>query len=252
MKKEIVDYYSFTDKGKVRDINQDSVLCAYNSDGDFLAIVSDGIGGHKAGDIASLEIVTYLSEAFSRVRFFEDSYDVEDFIKKSIFKANARIYKMSKTNPEYKGMGATITGLLFSKFGIYWFNAGDSRIYSFDKGFLKQISIDHTLVNELLKSNLITKEEALIHPKRHRITKAIGIWPQVDIDYGLIDNAPDYFLVCSDGLYGFASEKEIVDIFNNKHLDSMMKAKKMMKTALDNGGGDNISLILISLNEVDE
>lgn len=245
-------YYSFTDKGKIRDTNQDSLVCAHNKKTDFLAVVSDGIGGHKAGDIASLKIINYLAKEFSANEGFEDDYAVFNFIKSSMAKINQIIYLLAQNNQDYQGMGATVTGLIFTKMGIYWLNVGDSRTYAFKKHQLKQLTTDHTLVNELLKSKLITADEALVHPKRHHITKAIGIWEQVDIDYGKLEEVAEYYLVCSDGLYGYIDDLKIASIIDSNKIDTLEKAKTLMNTALDNGGGDNISIILIKTDEVED
>lgn len=240
-----MEYYSLTDKGKVRSSNQDSISCSYNQDGDFLAVLADGIGGHKSGDVAAFEITSYLAKVFSEVEKFKDREDVLDFINFYVHKINKDVYNMSLTQENLRGMGSTVVALIITKFGHFWVNVGDSRIYAFKNEKLTQLSNDHTLINELLSSNLITEQEAKFHPKRHHITKAIGVWENVDIDYQEIEECAQYYLLCSDGLHGFVEDQEIEKVLKNKKMDTMTKAKKLLKLSLDVGGYDNISIILV-------
>lgn len=245
-----MEYYSLTDKGKVRKNNQDSVIVAHNLNGDLMALVCDGIGGNKAGDIASFQTVTYLSKIFSENEGFQYEIDLINFIRQNIYAVNKMIFKLSKENNQYKGMGTTIAGVFITSVGNYWINVGDSRVYGFFDKELKQFSDDHTLVNELIKSKLISPLEALNHPKKHHITKALGIWMEIDIDYQKIQDKIDYLLVCSDGLHGFVNEKLIAEVLIKKQENIIFKVKKLLNLALEAGGLDNISIILIKLNEV--
>lgn len=240
-----MEYYSLTDKGKVRSSNQDSISCSYNQDGDFLAVLADGIGGHKSGDIAAFEITSYLAKVFSEIERFKDKGEVLEFINYYVHKVNKDIYQMSLSQENLRGMGSTLVALLITRFGNFWINVGDSRIYALKDKKLIQLSSDHTLINELLNSKLITKQEARLHPKRHHITKAIGVWENVDIDYQEINSSYQYYLLCSDGLHGFVDDQEIEKILNDDRFDTMNKAKRLLKISLDVGGYDNISIILI-------
>lgn len=246
-----MEYYSITDKGKVRENNQDSVTVAHSLNGDFMAIVCDGIGGNKAGDVASFEVVSYLSKVFSEAEEFLNEFDLINFIRKHIYAVNKRIYNLSKDNPQYKGMGTTITGVFITSVGKFWINVGDSRTYAlFKNKEFKQLSEDHTLVNELVKSRLITEKQAETHPKRHHITKALGIWSEIDIDYEKITDSVDYFLVCSDGLHGLLDNRCLKDVIDDQKNNTIYKVKRLLDLALKAGGFDNISIILIKLNEV--
>lgn len=247
-----MEYYSITNKGLVRENNQDSVITSHNLSGDFMALVCDGIGGHKAGDVASFETVTLLAKVFSETESFENEVELISFIRKQVSIANKHVYDMAKMNVDYQGMGTTITGVFITSIGRYWINVGDSRVYVYDSDFkLKQLSDDHTYVNELIKSNLITKEQAKTHKDRNKVIKAIGIWDNVDIDYGKIDEKLKYILVSSDGLHGYVDDELIVSVLKNNQSSIITKANDLLKSALDSGGYDNISIILIRFDEVE-
>lgn len=239
-----MDFFSLTNVGLVRKSNQDSYMTVYNAYNDFFALVCDGIGGNKAGEVASGETIKYISELFINSGPFKDEYDVKQFLKRSIKACNAHVYALSKSIEEYKGMGTTITGIFVCKFGIYSVNIGDSRVYGFKDSKIFQLTEDHTLVNELIKNGEITYEESLTHPKRHYLMRAVGIWDDVTVDIAKVPEM-NYYLVCSDGLHSYVSDEEILKILNRNDLNILQKTKELMNLALFKGGYDNITIVLV-------
>ena len=239
-----MDFFSLTDVGLVRDKNQDSYMTVYNESNDFLALVCDGIGGNKAGEVASGETIKFFSEAFSHSGPLKSEKDVITFLRNTYKEANSHVYKISKSIERYQGMGTTLTGIFIGDAGIYSINIGDSRVYGFDKHKLYQLTDDHTLVNELLRSGRITYEESLNHPKRHCLMKALGIWDDVRADIKIVDPM-DYYIVSSDGLHAYVSSEEIEGIMDNDELNILQKTKHLMQLALLKGGYDNITIVVI-------
>ena len=168
--------YGLSDKGLTRNDNQDSYVIATSECGDILAVVCDGIGGAKAGDIASNMTVDYFFKEFSEHTGFVDNNDVAKWVTYHLNKCNEKIYALASRNPDYKGMGTTFAAVLLTRIGKFIINVGDSRVYglNYDNVF-KQISVDHSLVNDMLKNNEITLEQAKNHPQRNVLTNALGV-----------------------------------------------------------------------------
>ena len=245
-----MEYFSLTDIGLVRDKNQDSYITIYNENRDFLVIVCDGIGGNKAGEVASAEICRYFAKLFPMNRGFKDAEEVQTYLKYHVRIASNYVYDMSLKNKDYEGMGTTITGILFSSVGIFAINAGDSRVYGVSDD-LYQITKDHTLVNELLERKLITPEEAINHPKKHYVTKFLGVFEGASCDVIPVKEKYDYYLVCSDGLHGYVSDNYMYKIITDNSFSLGHKSAELMKAALKAGGYDNITFVLVHLDKGD-
>lgn len=236
-------YYE-TNKGLLRKHNEDSFIVEETSPYGLYA-VADGMGGHRAGEIASLIAINTIKECFGE-NLINENFMPPLFINSSIEKANAKIKKESSNNKDYEGMGTTISIAVIDNFTktAYIGNVGDSRVYLIRHDKIKQITTDHTYVNELVKSGKITLDEAKNHPKRNVITRAVGIDEKVNIDIfevELIDN--DVLLLCSDGLTVHLSDKEILDTIKN--YGSSESVQWLIKLSNDNGGTDNITLIVV-------
>ena len=237
--------YGFTDRGLVRRNNQDSYIIAYNEIGDLLAVVCDGIGGGKSGDVASNFIVRYFSEHFSSNKGFNDKDDLLLWIQTNLKMANNQLFAYSTTKKEYAGMGTTFVGLFVTKVGNFVVNIGDSRAYAlFSNNVFNQLSEDHTLVQEMINQKEITKEMAKIHEQRHYITNALGVFDAIKIDIFNIVEDVDFFLLCSDGLHGYVDQELINDIACNKKLSSKQKHRILIDSSLAVGGYDNITVVL--------
>lgn len=238
-----MEYSCITDIGLYREKNEDSYLAIENTYGDFLAIVADGIGGGKAGEVASGELVKYFKPVFEKSGPFACVEDVISFINYHIDKANRYIYDLSLSYRKYSGMGTTLTGMFISKSVALSINVGDSRVYGFDNQNIIQLTKDHSLVNQMLDLGEISIDEAKNHPKKHYLVKAIGVFDKVKSDIKVVDNM-DYYLICSDGLYGLLTTEEINNIvYSELSIDD--KVIELKNLALLNGGFDNITIILI-------
>ncbi len=241
-------YYGMTDKGKIRKTNQDSYVIAYNQAGDIFAIVCDGIGGNLGGDVASRMAVNYFSVAFSETNGFASAKEAKAFIQDAIKNANEQIYSLGQERPDLRGMGTTFCGAMITSVGRFIVNVGDSRAYSFQKnGDFRQMTMDHTLVNDMIMHGQLTREEAKTYPKKNVLTNALGVWATVrsDIDTHLEDM--DGILLCSDGLHSYVPEATIRSIVLSQEFDPALRSRKLVKASLDAGGFDNVTVILIDL-----
>lgn len=242
-------YYGSTDIGKLRKINQDSYVIATNVVGDVFAIVCDGIGGGKAGDVASSMAVSHFSVAFAKNTGFIDAQDVKAWLRKEIAQANSEILSRGNSFQELKGMGTTLCGVMITSCGKFVVNIGDSRVYSFNyetKEF-KQLTMDHNLANDMLLHGEITKEEAKEYPKKNVLTNALGVWESVRSDIDTHQEELDGFLICSDGLHGYVKQEDIEEVIFDDHYEPSRKVRKLIKKALDAGGYDNITVILMDV-----
>ena len=241
-------YYGITDKGKLRKTNQDNYVIATNESGDVFAIICDGIGGNRGGDIASQLAVSYFSEAFSRTSSFNDEYEIRRWIRTHVELANKKIYDTSQARPILKGMGTTLCGVLITEKSCFVVNVGDSRAYAYYKdGSFKQITVDHTLLNDMLMRGDITKEEAKDFPQKNVITNALGVWENVRCDITIQPDNIEGFLLCSDGLHGYVSERRISTIVKDTESAPSRRVRKLIKCGLDAGGFDNVTAIIIDL-----
>ena len=226
---------SRTHIGLVRASNQDALLlCPGKYD---LYGVADGMGGHKAGDIASLMAVTLLR------RFINDAKPSKERLLRAIEEANLMIYEEQLYRPDLSGMGTTLTVLWEDKKHMLLGHVGDSRAYRLRSGLFTQISQDHSMVAELVRDGLLTPEEARKHPYRNIITRALGAAETVEVDVAELDKKPgDIYLICSDGLYEYVLDEQMQDILSAHDLEDA--ADLMLNLALTGGGGDNVSVVL--------
>lgn len=232
---------ALSDRGKVRPINEDS-FCLPNGQM-YLALVADGMGGHQAGEVASDMATSILSELAAK----RGGKDIS--VKTAVSwvrKANAAIYASAQANPAQRGMGTTLTFLYFMHQRVMLGHVGDSRCYRLRDGQLAQLSTDHSLVQELVRSGTITQEEARNHPYKNIITRALGADEQVQVDaHDLQLSRSDVFLLCSDGLTDYLTDEELQDILLEQETDLQQKARKMVDIALERGGRDNITVLLL-------
>ncbi len=225
-----------SDVGKVRQLNEDF----YTFDAPHLAIVADGMGGHAAGEIAS-------KMATRSVTTFLDAQDTinEDMLRLSIIKANEVVYHASEANSDYSGMGTTMIICYEKDSIVHWAHVGDSRFYLYRDGKLHQITQDHSFVGELERSGQITKEEAETHPKRNLLMRAIGADSEIEVDTGSFPLlAEDIILLCSDGLTNMVSETDICAMLEKNGGEIESLPAELINRANENGGNDNITVVL--------
>lgn len=235
-----------TDKGIVREMNQDNCSMTVFDDHSCFAVVCDGMGGPNAGDIASDMAVTAITENFVAGWNNKISLDsVKELLVESVNSANSEIYKKSQDDATFEGMGTTVVAAVCMGSKVVLANVGDSRAYKVSDSLL-QITKDHSYVQELLDSGKLTEEEAANFPYRNVITRALGTNPTVISDLFVIDNfsEDDIILLCSDGLFNYVSADEIMSVIRNTSLENV--ASVLVETANNNGGGDNITVLVFS------
>lgn len=228
-----------TDIGCIRTTNEDSYLCIEP----HIYAVADGMGGHAAGEIASRIIIDTIK---NRLEFVNPDDCTEERLRSVVLEANQAILHASQENPTYNGMGSTIS-LFYVHYGYAtWAQVGDSRIYLLRNGQIYQLTSDHSLVNELLQKQKITEEEAANFPHKNILTRAVGISCNLLVDTGFCDILEhDKFLICSDGLTNMVTDELIRDICYENTNEN--KANKLVKKALENGGKDNITCIVVEI-----
>lgn len=236
---------ALTDIGLVREKNQDSIFASNESELP-LFIIADGMGGHKGGEIASSDAIKIIRETFiANKEKLINKKEIMQVINQSIKNANTSIYRKSLELLEYSGMGTTVSLCYIYKSHVYIGHVGDSRIYIIDNNKISQVTEDHSLVNELVKKGEITAEEAKTHPKKNIITRAVGTSHDIEVDIKEIKfKDGDKLLLCTDGLSNMLYEKDILDILKQEG-SLMEKGETFIRTSKQNGGTDNISLILI-------
>ncbi|MEL3972372.1 Stp1/IreP family PP2C-type Ser/Thr phosphatase [Rossellomorea oryzaecorticis] len=235
----------YTDKGKVRQHNEDSVDVFKNSHGDYLAVVADGMGGHRAGDVASQMVISTLKGMWENTEKFKTADQAENWLKTTINEVNQEVYSYSQSHTECEGMGTTLVGAICTSLFATIVNIGDSRGYILNENGFHQLTEDHTLVNELVRSGEISKEDAEHHPRKNVILRAIGTETTITMDIKTIMfEDDDVLLLCSDGLSNKVSEQEMKEILSND--DSLeKKGEKLVHLANDYGGEDNITVLIV-------
>lgn len=230
----------------LRSTNQDYVELFYNKKNHLLAVLCDGMGGHKAGDIASEMAVLQLGNEWAKTAF-ETADETCEWLTMQINIENQRIYRVSKTYSDLQGMGTTLVTAAFMDDEIIIGNIGDSRAYQWNAASeeLNLVTTDHSFANELRLSGQITEEEAKTHSKRHMLTRSLGVFDKVSVDFFQLEKGKtDLILLCSDGLSNGLSTDEMNDILkNNTSLEST--AKELTDSALKNGSTDNITVCLV-------
>jgi PPM family protein phosphatase len=228
-----------TDTGRKRRRNEDAYVC----DPPLFAI-ADGMGGAQAGEVASRLAAAALRESGGA------EAGGEQRIAAMIQEANRRVYDRSSSDPNTSGMGTTITVALVEDGRVAFGHVGDSRAYLIRDGVMEQITEDHSLVNELLKSGKLSPEEAEAHPQRSVITRALGTDPDVDADTFTIEGQiGDLFLLCSDGLTDMVSNETILDVVESHREDMDQAMRELVRAANRGGGEDNITVVAFEIAE---
>ena len=239
--------FSITDIGMRRHMNQDYVFASENAIGNFpnFFIVADGMGGHKAGDYASRVCVKTLLESVANSTIKTQIGVLEE----AIGAANKRIYEDAAGNSDLEGMGTTlVAAVVMDNNVLYVANVGDSRLYVIDEEEIRQITEDHSLVEEMIKNGELDREEARLHPNKNVITRAVGTAKTVVADYFEVQlKAGDKILLCSDGLSNMLEDREMQYIVNHYSKDGEKAVTELVKKANINGGKDNISVVLVQV-----
>lgn len=242
-----MESYAMTDIGSRRQVNQDYVYCSDDAVGLLpnLYIVADGMGGHKAGDFAS----RYSVSEFEKEIKEQKARTIIGSMEGAVRLVNERLLKEAEAEPEYHGMGTTFVAACITQESLYVLNIGDSRLYLLsEKGTIRQITQDHSLVEEKILRGEIERKDAKNHPEKNVITRALGAAEQVVPDFFEVElEAGDYVLLCSDGLTNMVEDINIKEIVLQKDTSLEEKAEKLIDLANENGGKDNISLVLVHI-----
>ncbi|MGE5416932.1 MAG: Stp1/IreP family PP2C-type Ser/Thr phosphatase [Acidobacteriota bacterium] len=229
---------SITNIGQVRRQNQDRYLVDLETG---LFVVCDGMGGHKAGEVAAQIGV----DTMARVFLDMDSEAPDTVLLTAIFEANKRIYSQGQESEDYRDMGTTITAALFREGTMYVASVGDSSLFLINQTEIKKVTEDHTLAEKLIQEGLLDEKERSRHRYRHVLIRALGIQESVAVDLNTLQpQNGDFVLIASDGLTDLVEAHEIKEmVLNSADLDEALE--KMLDLALDRGGHDNITMILI-------
>lgn len=236
--------YYLTDKGKVRDHNEDSVTILKNANNEYLMVVADGMGGHRKGEVASALTIKHLGERFLHTPSIGAKLDAVKWLNDNINVINKQILKHAQTNIDSYGMGTTLVAAIITNEYLIFANIGDSSGYVYKNNLVHKITKDHTLVNLLVDAGNITDEEAKHHPKKNVLMKALGVSENVEADIYGVDGPYDGILLCSDGLTNLLSDDQIEIVLNQKSRIED-KVRKLIDKCNTRGGIDNISVALL-------
>lgn len=242
---------SLTDRGRKREQNQDAVYSSDIAVGNLpnLFIVADGMGGHNGGDFASAHSVDIMEASVRE----SSSENAENILQDAISAANDDVFRLAHSwmHPELSGMGTTVVAAVVYGNLMKVANVGDSRLYVIGKDSIRQITVDHSLVEEMVRAGEITRDIARIHPNRNIITRAVGVTPSVRADFYEVELASgEVVLLCSDGLTTMLDDEEIRELLASEQ-DLEKKADTLVSRANEKGGFDNISVVLFDPFEVE-
>ena len=233
--------FYMTDAGKVRTHNEDNVTIISNKNNEFILAVADGMGGHKAGEVASSIAMEHLTESFEAKETLGKKEDAIDWLRQIVKEINDKIFSYTASHPESKGMGTTLVIAVKTNDYILYGNIGDSSGYAIKNQKLHKITKDHTLVNLLVSTGELTVEQAKFHPRKNLLTRALGANDPIEIDVFDVDNTVDGLFLCSDGLTNMVTDEQIEKVLNsNSSIEEQVD--KLIKKSNMRGGTDNISI----------
>ena len=236
-----MEYAALTDVGMKRHNNEDSYIVNETHE-DKIFIVADGMGGHNAGEIASLEACRIIESYI-----LQNEGDIDRILEDGVIKANRDIFVRSNENPALNGMGTTIDACIIKDGKLHVAHVGDSRVYIISKDEMRRITKDHSIVGMMLEEGSITEEEARVHPQRNYITRAVGSAINVEVDIVTEDvHGGEWVLMCTDGLTNMIPKREMHSIITGaKNVND--GACELVRKAKENGGDDNITVILLQV-----
>ncbi len=244
----VLEVASATHPGRVRSHNEDSIA----ADAEIgLAVLADGMGGYNAGEVASgiavAMITAEMKKALADIKAGAlDGNGAERLLGKHAVKANAAIYHAAQNQTQYSGMGTTLVAALWHDNRMAVGHIGDSRLYRLRGDILEQITRDHSLLQEQIDNGMITREQARFSQNKNLVTRAVGIDPEVDAEVHTYPvQAGDIYLLCSDGLSDMVTDEDIQHTLSSLQANLPLAAEHLVQQANDNGGRDNISVILV-------
>ena len=238
-------YFYITDTGSVREHNEDSVTIVENSTGEYMLAVADGMGGHRAGEVASNIVINHLTDTFLKNKALGTKDEAINWLKETVSESNQLIIEHTQAHPESTGMGTTIVTALLTKDYLLFGNIGDSSGFVIKDHELHKITNDHTLVNLLVKSGELTEAEAANHPRKNVLMKALGATTTVEMDVFDVETDVEGILLCSDGLTNMLDNEQIMKVLESD-LTIQEKLNKLIVKCNNRGGTDNISIAYLS------
>lgn len=243
-----MEIYTLTDIGRVRKSNQDAVDGGIINDNVMWAVLCDGMGGANGGNVASEIAVQTVKE---NIGFFDpkaSEYKSETFLTEIVEKANSTIYHKQRKDENLMGMGTTMELVIAVNGRAMIAHVGDSRTYLVQNNRIIQITVDHSMVQELVNRGEITAEQARVHPNKNYITRAVGVHPYIESDYIEIPfGQDDVIILCSDGLSNYISNECMLNSVQNYSGEEL--ARRLVDLANEYGGGDNISIAVLYANK---
>lgn len=235
---------SKTDIGLVRSSNQDACGCGLLPDGAWM-VVCDGMGGANGGNVASeMALSSIETQISSEYQPGLSSGAIRNLLTAAAYTANTRVYDAAQKDPALAGMGTTLVAAIVANGKAHIVHAGDSRAYQISSNGVRQLTMDHSMVQEMLNRGDITEEEAQRHPHKNIITRALGVQEMIDTDYTELDFCQgDTLLACSDGLSNYVRARQIYRY--SQAYQGQELADALIQAALAGGGGDNVTVALI-------
>ena len=235
--------FYLTDAGKVRSHNEDNVTILNNNNNqEFLLAVADGMGGHKAGEVASKIAIEHLTDEFDKLETFGSKDNAISWLRNVVVEINNKIFAYTDEFPNSKGMGTTLVVAIKTNDYVLFGNIGDSSGYVYKNEKLHKVTKDHTLVNLLVSTGELTEEEAKYHPRKNVLMRALGANDPIEIDiFDVVDNTIKGIFLCSDGLTNMLTEEQIEKILNSD-LSIEEAVVKLIRKSNSRGGTDNITI----------
>lgn len=233
--------FYMTDTGKVREHNEDNVIILHNENDEYILAVADGMGGHRAGEVASEIVINHLTEQFYALDTLGDKDSAIDFLRDIVVDMNNKIFDYTKENPDSKGMGTTFVCAIKTRDYLLYGNVGDSSGYVIKNKKMHKVTKDHTLVNLLVSTGKLSEEEAKYHPRKNVLMRALGANNPIEIDIFDVENTATGILLCSDGLTNMLTDEQIEKVLAEED-DVEVAVDKLVRKSNARGGKDNISI----------
>ena len=234
--------FYLTDTGRVREHNEDSVTILKNLNREYLAVVADGMGGHRKGELASALTVAHLGKRFTESASIGTISDAVNWLSDNINEINSEILDYGEKNENSKGLGTAVVAAIITKEFLIFANLGDSSGYVVKNKKLHRVTKPHTLVNLLVDTGDLTEEQAKNHPKKNVLMKALGAAEKAEPDIFDVDNGSEEIFLCSDGLTSMLNDEQIEKVLLEDNLSVEEKVVKLIKKCNARGGTDNISI----------
>lgn len=233
--------FYYTDPGKVRSHNEDSVTIISNKFNEYVLAIADGMGGHKAGEVASSITIEHITKKFPKTKSIGNKDEAIEWLREIVTEINNKIFNYANKHPESKGLGTTLVIAIKTDDYILYGNIGDSSGYVIKNGILHKVTKDHTYVGMLISNGRLTEEGAKNHPGKNLLTRALGANNPIEIDIFDIDTTVKGLFLCSDGLTNMLTNEQIEKTLNS-NLTIEDTVDRLIRKANSRGGTDNISI----------